>query len=127
MEIYKILGVGLIAVILIVYMKSVNSELTLLLTVSAGILILIMTVSYITDFIGWFGEIGSAAGVDSDLIKIIIKIIAVSYLIEFSVNLIEDFGIKSISDKVVLAGKILILTMAIPIIKNLLEIVSTLL
>ncbi len=123
MDIYKIIAVGIISAILIVYLKSVNSDMTLLATVAAGIILLLMSVSYAVEFFGLFSSLYELSGLSSDIFAIIIKIIAISYLVEFSSTLIEDFGLKSISDKVVFAGKILVLTMSMPIIINLIEVV----
>ena len=123
MEIYKIVAVGVVAAILIVYLKSINSELAMPLTVCSGIIILIMSVSYAVEFFGFFSDLFSISGIDSGVFTVIVKIIGISYVIEFATSLIEDFGLKSISDKVAFGGKILILTLSMPIIKNLVEIV----
>ena len=42
MEIYKIAAIGIISVILIVYLKSVNAELAVIVGVASGILILLL-------------------------------------------------------------------------------------
>ena len=123
MEIYKIIAVGIISAIIIIYLKSVNSELTMLATVCSGLLLLVMTVSYVTEFLGLFSTLINTSGIDPSIFSITVKIIAISYLVEFSASLIDDFGLKSISDKVVFAGRILILTMTMPIIINLVKVV----
>ena len=127
MEIYKIVAVGVISAIIIVYLKSVNSDFSMPLTVVAGIILLLMTVSYLEDFISLFSSLAEISNLDNSVFKIILKIIAISYLVEFSSTLIEDFGLKSIADKVTFAGKILILTMSAPIIKNLITLITGLL
>lgn len=127
MDIYKIIAVGIICAIIIVYLKSVNSEFCIPVSVCSGILLLIMTASYVSDFISIFSDIAKLSKIDGTILKLILKIIAISYLVEFSSTLIEDFGMKSIADKVVFAGKIVILTMSAPIIKNLIETVTGLL
>ncbi|MBE5742222.1 MAG: hypothetical protein E7360_02740 [Clostridiales bacterium] len=127
MEIFKIVAVGVVSAVLIVYLKHLNSELTMPLTVCCGILILLMTVSYVEEFLSVFSNIASISGIDGSVLKIILKIIALSYLIEFSTTLIEDFGLKSIADKVVFGGKILILILSAPIIENLITTVVGLL
>ena len=127
MEIYKIVAVGVISAIIIVYLKSVNSDFSMPLTVVAGIILLLMTVSYLEDFISLFSSLAEISNLDNSVLKIILKIIAISYLVEFSSTLIEDFGLKSIADKVTFAGKILILTMSAPIIKNLITLITGLL
>ena len=127
MEIYKIIAVGIISAILIAYLKSVNSELTTLATVCAGLVILVMTVSYLSEFVSYFASIVNTAGIDKSSFTLTIKIIAISYIVEFSATLIEDFGLKSVSDKVVFAGRILLVTMAMPIINDLLRSVTKML
>ena len=127
MEIYKIVCVGLICSFLIVYLKSTNSNLAMPLTVCSGIILLSMTASYVANFLSVFSTIANTELIDSSVIKLTIKILAISYLVEFSASAIEDFGLKSIADKVVFAGKILVLTMAIPIIENLITTVVSLL
>ena len=127
MEIFKVAIIGIVCAVIIVYLKSVNSDFAMPATICAGIIILLLTLSYVGDFLSVFKGLAQNAGLDSSVLKIILKIVAISYLIEFSATLIEDFGLKSIADKVVFAGKILILTLSAPIIENLIKTVSNLL
>ena len=55
-------------------------------------------------------------GVDGSLFSIIFKITAIGYLVEFGAGTIEDFGLKSLADKLVFAGKIIILGISMPVI-----------
>ncbi len=123
MGIYKIIAVGVISAFIIVYLKYINSELTMPVTVCSGIILLLTTASYVYDFIGELKNLTYLSEIDTGVFSIIIKIIAISYLVEFSASLIDDFGLKSISDKVVFAGRIIILTMSMPIVKNLVEVI----
>ena len=127
MEVFKVVIIGIVCTIIIVYLKNVNSDFVMPVTICSGILILILTLSYVSDFIVLFKTIADNSGLDSSVFKIILKIVAISYLVEFSATLIEDFGLKSLADKVVFAGKILILTMSAPIIESLIHVVSNLL
>lgn len=127
MEVFKVVIIGVVCTIVIVYLKNVNSDFVMPVTICSGILILCLTLSYVNDFIDLFKTIAENSGLDSSIFKIILKIVAISYLVEFSATLIEDFGLKSLADKVVFAGKILILTMSAPIIESLINVVSNLL
>ena len=124
MEIYKVIAIGIVSAILIVYLRSVNSELAMPATVLAGIVLLMATLSYLVEFVSFFSSLSESAGLDSSVFRLVIKIIAISYLVEFSASVIDDFGMKSISDKVVFCGKLLVLTMAAPIIRRLIEVVT---
>ena len=74
-----------------------------------------------------FTALGNYAELGKFTIKIVIKIVGISYLVEFTSDLIDDFGLKSLSDKIVFAGRILILTTAFPIIEKLISTVTELL
>lgn len=127
MEIYKIIAIGLISAFIVVYLKSINSDLSLPVLVCAGVILLSMTVDYIAEFLTVVQKMSISSYVDSGILKLVIKILAISYLIEFSAGTIEDFGLKSIADKIVFAGKIVILTMSVPIIENLITTIVSLL
>ena len=127
MEIYKIAAIGIISVILIVYLKSVNAELAVIVGVASGILILLLSVTYIKEFISFFEEVARTGGIDNSVFKLVLKIIAISYLIEFSGSIATDFGQTSLANKIQFAGKLVMVTLAIPLIKNMIDFVVSLL
>ena len=127
MELYKIVAVGLICSFVIVYLKSTDSNLTMTLTVCSGIILLTMTLGYVTDFLKVLNDLSANSHVDGNVLKLTIKIMAITYLVEFSASTIEDFGLTSISDKVVFAGRIVILTLSAPIIETLISTIISIL
>lgn len=126
MEIYKIAAIGIISVILIVYLRSVNAELAVIVGVASGILILLLSVSYIKEFIVFFEEVAKTGGIDNSVFKLVLKIIAISYLIEFSSSVATDFGQTSLANKIQFAGKLIMVSLAIPLIKNMIDFVVSL-
>ena len=62
-------------------------------------------------------------GLNGGVFSSVLKVIGVGYLVEFAGDICSDAGVASISQKILLAGKILILIMCLPIIKNLLNII----
>lgn len=127
MELMKIAAVGVVCSLVVVYLKNSDSQLAGLATVASGVLLLILTVGYAADFLSLLTSLGDYAQTGGQVVKIVIKILGISYLVEFTADVIDDMGLKSISDKVVLAGKILIITAAFPVIENLIKIVINLL
>ncbi len=127
MEILKIVAVGIVSAIIIIYLRQINTDLSLIASVSAGILIFYLTSSYVSEFLSMIYGISSISEETGKSISLIIKIIAISYIVEFSASTIEDFGLKSLSEKVVFAGKIIIVSMSFPIIKNMITTVYALL
>lgn len=118
----QILGIAFVGGIITFYLKTVNSEISVLAGICTGILILISVFSYLGETIELFKELGSLGKIDNELLKLIFKIVAIGYIIEFAAGILEDFGLKSISLKLVFAGKIVILTVSIPIFYSLINI-----
>ena len=54
MEICKIVAIGIISVILIAYLKTVNSEIAVIAGVASGLLIIILSLTYVKDFVMFF-------------------------------------------------------------------------
>lgn len=112
----KLVILTIIFAIIIIYLKSMNSELSLLVSIGAGLVLTYFSLEYITSAFNFFNRLIEYANIDSQLILIIFKITAIGYLIEFGAGVVRDFGLQSLSDKLVFIGKIIILTISMPII-----------
>ncbi|HIY96776.1 MAG TPA: stage III sporulation AC/AD family protein [Candidatus Borkfalkia excrementigallinarum] len=123
-ELIKIVGVGLVTAIAAVLLRSTKPELSFAVTVAGIVIILIFAIDLVGETFGIFAEIGEMSGIDSSLIKIIVKIIAIGYLVEFAAGIVEDFGSKSIADKLVFAGKVVIFTVSVPIIRSMVALIG---
>ena len=127
MELAKIIGVGLVTAIAALILKSSKPELAFAVTIAGGVIILIFALDMLGASLRIFTDIAEKTGIDQFLVKIILKIVAIGYLVEFSAGIVEDFGSKSIADKLVLAGKIIIFTVSIPIIQSLITLIGNIL
>ncbi|MBR3863813.1 MAG: hypothetical protein IKJ19_01680 [Clostridia bacterium] len=123
MDIYKILCIALIGASLCFYLKSINSDFYVLILLCSGTIILFFSLNYLVTTLEVFQNFIKSINVDSSLFTVLLKIILVAYLIEFAVSTIEDFGIKSLADKLSFAGKIILFCMSLPIFKCLAEVV----
>ena len=124
---YKIIAVGLISALIIICLKSANSELAAPVSIASGLLILLMTVSYVKEFVSFFKDMANVAGLDDGIYKIVLKVLAISYLSEFASGAVEDLGQKNLSEKIQFASKTIIIVLAMPLLKNLIEKVVALL
>lgn len=113
---FKIISVAIICAVIIIYLKNTNSELSLLATVGSGIILIFLVFGYISDTFILINSIIDRTGINSELYVVIFKITAIGYIIEFASDAVLDFGLKSLADKLIFAGKILILSVSMPII-----------
>lgn len=63
------------------------------------------------------------ANVDAVYVETILKIIGIAYIVEFASQVTKDAGQGSIASKIEMAGKIVILAMAVPILTVLIEMI----
>lgn len=124
MELVRIIGIALITALTALFLKGTKPELSFAVTVAGAALILIFIADMLSETLNVFSEIGEKTGIDNSLVRIIVKIVAIGYLVEFSAGVVEDFGSKSIADKLVLAGKVIIFAVSLPIIKSLLTLID---
>ncbi len=125
MELVRILGVGLVTAVAALLLRGSKPELAFAVTIAGGVIILIFSVDLLSQTVEIFRQIEEQTGIDSALIKLIIKIIAIGYLVEFAAGVVEDFGSKSVADKLVFAGKIIIFSVSLPVLQTLLSLVGS--
>jgi stage III sporulation protein AD len=101
--------------------------MAMLLGIVGGLLMLLSTINMLTGIITLFGTIASKAGISGEFLSIIIKIVGLGFVVDFCAGICEDTGNKSLSDKIVLGGKISIMFVSLPIVVSLFELISSLL
>ena len=103
--ILKIVIVALITIFLSSSLKSINSEISSMVSVCGGLIIFLLVVGELSNIILSLGEIVNLSNLDSGVISLALKIIGVGYITEFASDVAEDFGNKTLSSKVILGGK----------------------
>ncbi len=124
MSIFQIVLFCIVCCFVSVIIKNVYPELFTLTVVACGISITILCVRNLLAGYSFFKQIFQASGITNDVLIILIKIVAICYFSDFGIGIIEEIGIKSLVDKVSIMTKIAIFTVAIPIFKQLFEIIK---
>ncbi|MFC0561624.1 stage III sporulation protein AD [Halalkalibacter alkalisediminis] len=127
MDIIQIVGLGLIATFLALVIKEQKPLFAFMLTVFVGILIFLFLIDEIAKIINMLQGIAEQANMNMMYLQTILKIIGIAYIAEFGAQIAKDAGQAAIASKIELAGKILILVMAIPILTAVIEMVLALL
>ena len=112
----KIIVLTIVFAVVILYLKSVNSELAMLATICGGIVLLFYAFSCLSEVFTAIDVMIELSGIDREIYKIIFKITSIGYLFEFGADTVADFGLKSLADKLVFVGKIMIFSISLPII-----------
>jgi len=123
LEIIQVVGLGLIATFLILVIKEQNPVFAFLLATFAGIVIFISLAGKLADVIRTLEQLAAQAGVKAAFLETVLKIIGIAYIAEFGAQVTRDAGQESIASKIEMAGKVLIMVMAIPIVTMIIEMI----
>ena len=116
MDIFKIIGVGLIGGILSMTVKQYKKEYALLVALATVTVILFFTLDTLETAISQISLITEKSGVA------VMKVVGVAYITQFGAEILRDGGEGAIALKVELAGKVFILGLTLPIVTEFLEV-----
>ena len=112
----QVFGIGMTAVLLILVVRRSHPELAVQITIVVAGIVFFLVLDKLRMIIELFTEMAKRAGIGEMYLIILLKIIGISYLVEFGAQVCRDAGESAIASKVELAGKVMILVMAVPII-----------
>ncbi|KNY26694.1 stage III sporulation protein AD [Pseudobacteroides cellulosolvens] len=123
MDIIQIVGLGIIATVFIVLLKSLRPEIAMLISIITGVAIFIVVAGKLSSIVEILNNIAGKAGVDTAYLSTLLKIIGIAYIVEFGAEICKDAGESAIASKIELAGKVAIIFLAVPIITALLDLI----
>jgi stage III sporulation protein AD len=116
MEIIKVVTFALVALIIVMVVKNERNDIAVFLSLVAGIMIFIFMISKLTIVVNFLQSLSNKANIDVVYLDTVFKVLGIAYLSSFCSEVCKDAGEGSIAAKVEFAGKILILTLAIPLL-----------
>lgn len=122
-EIIKFIGIGLAALILIIVIKQYRPEFAIYISLLAGALILYMALDHIVEVINLLKQISNKSGINNKFLGLLLKMTGIAFLTEFAINICKDSGEGALANKIEIGSKALVVSMSIPIIYNLLEVI----
>lgn len=123
MEVFKIIGIALVALIIIIVLKQYRPEFAIYISLLTGVLILILVMDKLTGIVNLLQTLSNKASINSTFLTLLLKITGIAILSEFAVSICKDSGEGAIASKIEIGSKIIIISMSIPIISGLLEVI----
>jgi stage III sporulation protein AD len=116
MDILKVVGVGFLTLIISMVLKEYKKEYAIYASLIGGAILLLSSFETIKEIVNFLTKISEKTSYNSEFIKLLIKITGISILVEYMVSICKDCGETAIASKVDFAGKIIIISMSIPVI-----------
>lgn len=120
MEIIKIIGIGFITLILVVFFKEYKKEYSIYISLVGCLIILFMNMDVLENIVGFVKDF-KTSNFDIPFLEVILKTTGIAILIEYAVSICKDAGENAIANKIDFAGKTIIISLTIPIISQSLE------
>lgn len=120
----KIAATGVIAIILAILFKKSRPEISLFISIAACVLALVWGISKLEVILDAVNELQGYININKAYVGILIKIVGITYITEFSASLCKDSGYQAIAEQIELVGKLSILAISMPIMLALLDTIN---
>lgn len=124
MELTSIIAFALLSCLLGIVLHQYKPEYSMLLVATAGCILIVMLVNLFMPAIQEVSNLITKAGVKQEYFTILFKALGICYITQFAGDLCRDSGQTSLAGKIDLAGKVTIVILALPMIKNIVEIIT---
>ena len=122
-EMFKIVGVCLLTLICYIIIKPLKPDIAIFVSLVGSIIVLFMCVDGLMSVISTMTSFAEKTGINTGLFGLILKIVGIGYLAEFSSSICNNAGNSTLSDIIGFAGKITIIIVSLPIITSLINII----
>lgn len=127
MDIFRIAAIGLCGVLISAIVKSYKPEFATYVVIATVLIIFSIVIYKLTSVFEFLGEIYNQISYGKNFFPIIIKVLAVAYIADFTAQICRDSGESAIAGKVELAGKVMIFYLALPVLMAVMDLINKML
>lgn len=121
--IFKLCCVAVITAVCAMILKTNKPEFVPMCLTAGGILLLLFGFDYLSASVQFIKQFTEQTGIDSSVVRLVLKVVGVGYIIEITAGTVRDLGFDSLSDKLLMCGKLIIFFMAIPILQAMFNVI----
>ncbi len=88
-DVIKIIGIGLLALIIIVILKQYKPEFAIYVSMIAGVLILVLSIQKLTGIINLLQSLANKTYINKSFLSILLKITGIAFITEFAVSIVQ--------------------------------------
>lgn len=126
MNVMKIAGLAILGAVGALILRRLRPEMGLVMALAAGILLLVMCMPMLGDIISGISALAQKGSVTDGTTAQLMKVTAISLMTDFAAQTCRDAGENGLALKAELAGRILMLSLALPAMQTLLSLILAL-
>ncbi len=120
----KIAWIAIAGMTLSVMTGSVKRDISVWISIVTGIIILFFGIQQFGSIVGMLTNLTESIGIGETYIQIILKMLGIAYLAEFTASICRDAGQNAIAGQVDFFGRISMILVSIPVLQSLLETIA---
>lgn len=121
MSVLQIGIIGIVGAIISLLFQKDHREFSVVIGIAVAVIIFCSIIGRVQIIIDTINQIQSYMSVDVEYIQVILKMLGITYIAQFSSDICKDCGYGSLSTQIELFAKLSILALSMPILLALLE------
>lgn len=121
----SVVGVLLCAAFLAAVLRTQRPELAVGLSLLAGVLVTVAVVSRLSPLVASLGRLTAQSGLPEDSLGLVLRAAGVCLVTQLAADTCRDAGEFSLASKAELAGRFMLLVMALPLFERILTLITT--
>lgn len=124
MNMIQILAVTIVGMFLSILLRQYKREYSIAVEIATVIAVMGMIISKIAAIAQRLLDLSSNIGLNASYIKLLIKVLGVCIITQLVSDICKDSGENAMSSQVELAGKIIVISLSLPIVEVLIQLVA---
>ena len=120
-DIIKVCAIGILGILTAIQFKAVKPEYATYISVALGLIIFGFVVQQLRTILSSLAWIKELFGGTSGYLGILMKVIGITYLCEFSAGICKDAGYGAVSEQIEVLGKLSVMFSGLPILLAVVE------
>lgn len=122
-----LIALVLISLALILLLKQYRPEFALLASVTSALILLIYGIAKAGEIISAVRSLTERAGIDEQNVLLVLKALGICYIVQIAKDVCADSGQTALSDRIDFIGKVTVVAMSLPLLMQIIGIVTQLL
>ncbi len=124
MNILKIGILGIAGVFLALILKKERGEYSTFISLAVCICIFVYILTKVETLLAFIGKLDGWMIVDNRYFALILKMIGITYVAEFAMNICKDAGYSAVAGQIELFAKLSILVVSLPVLNTFLDVLE---
>ena len=123
MNLIAVAMISVIIVLMAIKIKDMDAGYGVLLSIAGGVMVMYFVISRFRQLADSLDRLTSYVTVNITYIDVILKMIGLAYVCQFSSDICKDAGYNAIASQVEMAGKLSLILLSMPVLMSVIDLV----